>query len=367
VLEEAKLRANLELMKQVKESAGCQIILAFKGFSMWSAFPMVREYLDGATASSLNEALLCVEKMKNKAHTYSPAYLPSEFSHIMKLSSHITFNSLTQYELYKESIKNHTEKISCGLRVNPEYSVVETDLYNPCTPGTRLGIGAEYLDTLPEGIEGLHFHALCESTSYDLENALQSFEYLFSKHFDNIKWVNFGGGHLMTRKGYNVEHLIQTLKNFKAKYPHLQVILEPGSAAAWQTGNLTSSVLDIVEHRGIKTAILDISFTCHMPDCLEMPYKPVITGSIDPKEQPPHLYRMGGVSCLSGDYIGDYGFNLPLKVGDRIVFEDMIHYTMVKTTMFNGVTHPDIAIWRENGKLEIIRKFTYQDYRDRLS
>jgi carboxynorspermidine decarboxylase len=369
VLDAGLLRKNLECIDRVQKEAGVQIILAFKGFAMWSAFPIVREYVSGATASSLHEARLCYEEMGTKAHTYAVAYAPREFKRIMGFSSHITFNSLSQYKRFAGRVRAHQPAISAGLRVNPEWSPVETDLYNPAASGSRLGITSDQLgEQLPDGIEGLHFHVLCESTSYDLENVLKHFESRFGSYLSKLKWVNFGGGHLMTRKGYDVDHLISVLKQFKKRYPHLQVILEPGSAFAWDTGVLVSEVLDIVNNGGVQTAILDVSFTAHMPDTLEMPYRPRVRGAradLQPNEK--HLYRLGGVSCLSGDYLDEYGFDAPLRIGQKIVFEDMIHYTMVKTTTFNGVSHPSIAIWRENNELDVIRKFRYSDYKRRLS
>jgi len=365
VLDEAALRRNLELIKSVKDRAGIEIILAFKAFAMWSVFPVIREYIPCSTASSLSEARLAVEEMGSKAHTYGPAYTDSEFPAIMKCSSHITFNSLAQFERFYPQTQSGS--ISCGLRINPEYSDVETDLYNPCAPGSRLGVVADLLgDTLPAGVEGLHFHTLCESSSFDLEKTLNVVEEKFGKYFSQISWLNMGGGHLMTREGYDTNHLISLMKSFKAKYPHLQIILEPGSAFVWQTGVLVSNVIDVVENKGIKTAMLDVSFACHMPDCLEMPYKPVITGSVEPARGKPS-YRMGGNSCLSGDYFGDWSFDHELKTGDRIVFEDMIHYTMVKTTMFNGVSHPAMGIWTKDNKFKLIREFGYEDYKTRMS
>ncbi len=365
VIDEQAFRRNLELIKTVKLRANVEIILAFKAFAMWSVFPIVREYIPNSTASSLAEARLAFEEMGSKAHTYSPAYTDREFPEIMKYSSHITFNSLQQFERFYP--QTQFENISCGLRINPEYSDVETDLYNPCSPGSRLGIVVNKLnDSLPEGVEGLHFHTLCESSSYDLEQTLNVIEEKFGKYFSQLKWINMGGGHLMTREGYDIEHLISILKNFKIKYPHLQVIMEPGSAFAWKTGVLVSSVIDIVENNGIKTAMLDVSFSCHMPDCLEMPYKPGILGSTDMEKGKP-TYRMGGNSCLSGDYCGDWSFENELKIGDRIVFDDMIHYTMVKTTMFNGVSHPSIGIWTKNNEFQLIRDFGYDDYKNRMS
>ena len=366
VLEEALLQKNLELLKQVQEAAGISIILAFKGFAMWSAFPMVRKYLAGATASSLNEARLCFEEMQSKAYTYSPAYIPSEFDELMQYSQHITFNSLAQYHLYKEKVANYPAHISCGIRVNPEYSEVETELYNPCAPGSRLGETIDaFKDVLPAGIEGLHFHTLCESNSYDLEKTLAAFEERFGQFLPQLKWVNMGGGHLMTKKGYDIKHLVALLKAFKQRYG-VEVILEPGSAIAWETGVLTSTVLDVFESKGIKTLLLDVSFTAHMPDTLEMPYRPKIVGATDPIEGK-STYRIGGMSCLSGDYLSEYSFDKEVLIGDQIIFKDMIHYTMVKTSMFNGVKHPNIAIWTVENELKMIRTFSYEDYKNRLS
>ena len=372
VIDEQLLRKNLTLIKSVKERAGVEIILAFKAFAMWKVFPVFHEYgFHCTTASSLSEALLAKNEMGSLAHTYSPAYTEKEFPTIMDCSSHITFNSLSQYEKFK--IQNSKFKISCGLRINPEVSVVETDLYNPAKAGSRLGITAGLMpETLPENIEGLHFHVLCESSSYDLEKVLNVVEEKFGQYFSQLKWLNFGGGHLMTREGYDVEHLIELLQHFKAKYPHLQIILEPGAAFVWRTGVLRSTVVDIVENNGIKTAILDVSFACHMPDCLEMPYQPAIVGAETLREpQCPanegHIYRMGGNSCLSGDFIGDWRFEKPLKIGDSIIFEDMIHYTTVKTTMFNGISHPGLGIWTTENKFRLLREFDYEDYKLRMS
>ncbi len=362
VLDEKLLRNNLELIKSVKQKAGVEIILAFKAFAMWSAFPIVREYIPYSTASSLCEARLAFEEMGSKAHTYAPVYADDEFDEIKACSSHITFNSISHYKHFADSVAG----VSCGLRVNPECSVVETDLYNPCVPGSRLGVRAEDLAELPDGIEGLHFHALCESTSYDLEKLLAVIEQKFGHLLPQIKWLNCGGGHLMTRADYNVEHLISVLQSFKSRHPHLQVILEPGSAFAWRTGVLVSKVLDIVDNAGVKTAMLNVSFACHMPDCLEMPYKPAIEGALEPGTTP-YTYRMGGNSCLSGDFCGDWSFEQPLQIGDTLVFEDMIHYTMVKTTFFNGVTHPSIGIWQSDNTFKLVRKFGYEDYKTRNS
>jgi carboxynorspermidine decarboxylase len=367
LLEEELLRRNLSLIKSVKDAAGIEIILAFKGFAMWKAFPIIREYIQGATASSLWEARLCFEEMKTKAHTYAAAFIPDEFEEIMKRSSHITFNSLSQYEKYKDQVKAFPEHISCGIRVNPEYSEVETELYNPSSPGSRLGVASgAFKNGLPEGIEGLHFHVLCESDSYMLERTLAAFESKYKQLFPKLKWVNMGGGHLMTREGYNTKHLVEVLLEFK-KRTGLEVILEPGSAFAWRTGDLHSTVLDIVDNHGIKTLMLDVSFTAHMPDTLEMPYRPDIEGATSEAKHGGHNYRIGGMSCLAGDFMREYTFEKPVKIGDRLVLQDMMHYTMVKTSTFNGVKHPSIAMRQLDGSIVIFREFGYEDYRDRLS
>lgn len=366
VVDEVKLRKNLELIRSVKDRAGVEIILAFKAFALWKLFGIVREYVPYSTASSLSEARLAFEEMGALAHTYSPAYTEKEFPVIAECSSHISFNSLSQFSRFYPYLQKMDRKVSCGLRINPEFSLVETDLYNPCAPGSRLGVVADLLeDGLPDGVEGLHCHTLCESSADDLELMLNAIEKGFARFLPKVKWLNLGGGHLMTREGYDVEKLISLLKNFKAKYPNLEIILEPGSAFAWRTGELVSSVVDVVENHGVKTAILDVSFACHMPDCLEMPYKPAIVGATDDVEGKP-TYRMGGNSCLSGDFYGSWSFDKELSVGDKVVFEDMIHYTTVKTTMFNGISHPSIALWTKDGNLEMLREYGYEDYRSRM-
>ena len=366
IMEEELLRNNLMLIKNVADRTGVEIILAFKSFAMWRSFPIFREYIDHSTASSVYEARLALEEFGSKAHTYSPAYTEEDFPEIVRCSSHITFNSLNQYEKFSQ--KAIEKGISCGIRVNPEYSEVETDLYNPCAPGTRFGITAGLLpDNLPHGVEGFHCHCHCESSSYELERTLFHLEERFSRWFPQLKWLNLGGGHLMTRKDYDVEHLVQVLKGLRNRYPNLRIILEPGSAFTWQTGVLTSEVVDIVEDHGVQTAILNVSFTCHMPDCLEMPYQPVVCGAEMGDTASGHVYRLGGNSCLSGDYMGLWSFDHDLKVGERVIFEDMIHYTMVKTNMFNGIHHPAIAMWTKEGEASIFKQFSYEDYRDRMS
>lgn len=373
-IEERLLRNNLALIRRTAEEAGVEFILAFKAFALWKTFFIFRDYIAHTTASSPNEARLAFEEFGSKAHTYSPAYEDKDFDTIMRCSSHITFNSLQQFEHFYPRIVENGKLISCGLRINPQYSEIETTLYNPCAPGSRFGILAEQLpDKLPEGIEGFHCHNHCESSAAALVHTLEYIEARFAKWLPAIKWLNLGGGHLLTRKDYDVRLLIDTLKSFKARYPQLHLILEPGSAFAWQTGDLFASVVDIVENDGIKTAILNVSFTCHMPDCLEMPYWPAIRGAetLEPPqaaghEREPYVYRLGGNSCLSGDFMGYWRFEQPLHIGDTIRFSDMIHYTTVKTNMFNGIPHPSLVLLRENGEEELLRRFGYEDYRDRM-
>ena len=373
-IEERLLRNNLALIRRTAEEAGVEFILAFKAFALWKTFFIFRDYIAHTTASSPNEARLAFEEFGSKAHTYSPAYEDKDFDTIMRCSSHITFNSLQQFEHFYPRIVENGKLISCGLRINPQYSEIETTLYNPCAPGSRFGILAEQLpDQLPEGVEGFHCHNHCESSAAALVHTLEHIEARFAKWLPAIKWLNLGGGHLLTRKDYDVRLLIDTLKSFKARYPQLHLILEPGSAFAWQTGDLFASVVDIVENDGIKTAILNVSFTCHMPDCLEMPYWPAIRGAetLEPPqaaghEREPYVYRLGGNSCLSGDFMGYWRFEQPLQTGDTIRFSDMIHYTTVKTNMFNGIPHPSLVLLRENGEEELLRRFGYEDYRDRM-
>jgi len=366
VIDEERFRKNLSLIRNVADESGAEIILAFKGFAMWGVFDILREYVGGAAASSVHEARLCFEEIGSPAHTYSPVYKENDFRPILKYSSHVTFNSLNQYAKYSGILKRSRKKISAGLRINPEFSEISHGIYDPCSPGSRLGVTEEDLKYgLPAGIEGLHFHVLFESDSFALEKVLKVVEEKFGRFFGQIKWINMGGGHLMTRKGYDTGHLTNIIRDFRER-TGLHVILEPGSAFAWETGELVATVEDIVENQGIKTAILDVSFTAHMPDCLEMPYKPAIIGATAPVEGKP-VYRLGGNSCLSGDVMGEWSFEKELKPGDRIIFLDMIHYTMVKTTTFNGVQHPAIGIWTREGKFRLIKEFGYKDYMGRLS
>ncbi|MCC2618299.1 carboxynorspermidine decarboxylase [Aestuariibacter halophilus] len=364
VLEEARLEANLQLMQRVQEQSGVEIILALKGFSMWSTFDLVGQYLGGCTASSVWEAKLAKYEMGKEVHAYSPAYKPADIDELVKLVDHISFNSLGQWQRYKEQVQ--AAGISMGLRVNPEHREAETELYDPSAPGSRLGIKAADLATADlSGIDGFHVHNLCECDSFATERTINAVEQKFGQWLGQLKWINFGGGHLMTRQGYDVEHLIQTLKAFKARHPHLHVILEPGSAVAWQTGPLVAEVVDIVTNKDT-IAILDISATAHMPDVLEMPYRPAVRHAGEAGEKA-YTYKLGGNSCLAGDVIDDYSFDAPLEIGQRIIFEDMIHYTMVKTTFFNGVEHPHIGILRQDGKFDLVRSFNYLDFRNRLS
>jgi carboxynorspermidine decarboxylase len=370
-MEEKCLRRNLTLIRDVAQRANVEIILAFKAFALWKSFPIFREYISHTTASSLFEARLAKAEFGSKAHTYSPAYTEDEFGEIVECSSHITFNSLTQYERF---VSKAAGKASVGVRVNPEYSEIETELYNPCAQGSRFGILAKDLpEQLPDQIEGFHIHCHCESGSDVFVRTLKHIEEKFSPWFSQLKWINFGGGHLMTRQDYDVELLIETLQGFHTRYPHLKVILEPGSAFAWQTGSLVAKVVDIVENSGVKTAIINASFTCHMPDCLEMPYKPTVRYAVTLEDEDletarnkPHTYRIGGNSCLSGDFMGLWQFDHDLQIDEMLIFEDMIHYTTVKTNMFNGIGHPSIGMLHEDGTFELFRRYVYEDYRDRM-
>ena len=371
IVEENLLRDNLSLIRDVAQRADIEIILAFKAFALWKTFPIIREYISSTTASSLSEARLAYEEFGAPAHTFSPAYTDSEIGQIAECSSHLTFNSLSQYERMAAKARSANGNLSFGLRVNPEYSEISTLLYNPCAPGTRFGISADKLPaTLPADIEGFHCHCHCESGSDVFQRTLVHIEDKFSKWFPQLKWINFGGGHLMTRDDYDVELLVSMLKEFHKRYPWLKVILEPGSAFAWQTGVLVAQVVDIVEDKNIKTAILDVSFTCHMPDCLEMPYQPEVRGAESVEMEratEKNTYRLGGNSCLSGDFMGSWRFDHPLEIGEKLIFEDMIHYTTVKTNMFNGITHPAISMLKSDGKLQKMRVFGYSDYKNRMN
>ncbi len=366
VVEESKLRGNLDILREIQQKSGAEIILALKGFAMFSVFNIIREYLPGCTASSLNEARLAFEEFGGEVHAYAPAYTDEEFGDLMRYCEHISFNSLSQFERHKPKILVSDKKISCGLRINPEYSEVTTALYNPCLPGTRFGITADKIGAhLPEGIEGLHFHTLCQNDSDVLERTFEAVEAKFGHLLHEAKWLNMGGGHHITKPTYDRERLIKLIRRIREKY-RIKVILEPGEAIAIHTGYLVSRVLDILDSGGINVAVLDVSFTAHMPDCLEMPYKPDILGATDPVLGKP-TYRMGGTTCLSGDFMGDYSFDKPLQIGDKIILDDMSHYTMVKTSNFNGVEHPSIGIWQANDTFKLVKKFAYEMYKDRLS
>lgn len=377
ILYEDKLRENLKLINKVSSESGVEIILAFKAFALWKTFDIFKEYICSTTASSPFEAKLANDYFGSLAHTYSPAYEENTFNTILECSKCITFNSLSQYSRFYDKIKdwnsnpaNHN--ISAGIRINPERSEIATDIYNPCAPGTRFGISASDMPAnLPDGIEGFHCHCHCENDSYALERTLDTIESKFGKWFGNIKWLNLGGGHLMTRKGYDINHLVKILRDFRHRHPNLEIIMEPGSAFAWQTGDLIASVVDIVEDKGIKTAILNVSFTCHMPDCLEMPYQPEVEGALSLGNEiknitDENIFRLGGNSCLSGDFMGYWLFPNGLYVGDEIIFKDMIHYTTVKTTMFNGIQHPSICMKRHNGNIQMLREYKFEDYRDMM-
>lgn len=372
ILDEERLRRNLKLIKNVSDKAEIEIILAFKAYALWKTFPIFREYISATTASSLYEARLGYEEFGAPVHTYSPAYTGKVLPDIARMSSHLTFNSLSQYSRFHSAAKAANPDVSLGIRVNPEYSEVGTALYNPCAPGTRFGVLAEDLPAeLPDDIDGFHCHCHCESGSDVFQRTQVHIEDKFSRWFPQLKWINFGGGHLMTRKDYDVELLVKMMRDFRRRYPNLKVILEPGSAFAWQTGELVAQVVDIVENHGIRTAILNVSFTCHMPDCLEMPYKPEVRGAVILPEgeaagEKEYVYRLGGCSCLSGDFMGDWQFDHELRVGENIIFEDMLHYTTVKTNMFNGVSHPSIALLRQGGDLQVLREYTYDDYKHRM-
>lgn len=377
ILYEDKLRENLKLINKVSSESGVEIILAFKAFALWKTFDIFKEYICSTTASSPFEAKLANDYFGSLAHTYSPAYEENTFNTILECSKCITFNSLSQYSRFYDKIKdwnsnpaNHN--ISAGIRINPERSEIATDIYNPCAPGTRFGISASDMPAnLPDGIEGFHCHCHCENDSYALERTLDTIESKFGKWLGNIKWLNLGGGHLMTRKGYDINHLVKILQDFRHRHPNLEIIMEPGSAFAWQTGDLIASVIDIVEDKGIKTAILNVSFTCHMPDCLEMPYQPEVEGALSLGNEiknitDENIFRLGGNSCLSGDFMGYWLFPNGLNVGDEIIFKDMIHYTTVKTTMFNGILHPSICMKRHNGNIQMLREYKFEDYRDMM-
>lgn len=369
LVDERLLKKNLEILQSVEDRTGCSILLAQKGFSMFSVYPLIAKYLKGVTSSSLFEARLGYEEMGKEVHIYAPAYIEEEFGDILKYCDHIVFNSFDQWNRYKNRVKAHNSsspgKVGCGLRINPEYSEVEVPIYNPCYANSRLGITlSNFRPDELDGIEGLHFHTLCEQGSDTLERTVKVVDERFGKYIKGMKWLNMGGGHHITKPGYDIEALIRSIMYFKEKYG-VQVYLEPGEAIALNTGFLVASVLDIVNN-GMKICILDASAACHMPDVLEMPYRPEIIGAGQPGKYE-HTYRLGGNTCLSGDIIGDYSFKEPLKPGDRLVFCDMAHYTMVKNNTFNGVNLPSIALYNEKEGVKVVRSFDYEDFRNRLS
>jgi carboxynorspermidine decarboxylase len=365
-LYEDRIRQNLEQIADVAAAADVRIILALKAFAYWPAFPIFAEYLTGATASSLNEAKLIHKHFGKKPHVYAPVYRPQEFGDVADMAEKLTFNSLAELERHRSVWE--TKGTSVGLRVNPEYSPVETKLYNPADKYGRLG---ETLPNLPAkpptGLKGLHVHTLCESSAEHTATLIERTKAQFGHYLAQVEWLNLGGGHLITKEGYDVDGLIKTLRDLRQRYPHLEVILEPGSAHLWKTGDLQCQVLDIVENYGHRTLMLDVSFTCHMPDTLEMPYRPDVRGASTKKRSEfPYAYRLGGMSCLAGDYLSDYYFTQPIRVGDTLVFEDMAHYTTVKTTMFNVVPHPDICLVDDHGEVTTRRTFGYEDYERRM-
>ena len=364
VIDEKKLIKNLEILKRVEDETGCKILLAQKAYSNYSTYPLIGKYLYGVTSSSLFEARLGYEEMGKEVHIYAPAYRDDEIDEIIKYSDHIVFNSFNQWNKFKDKIKNAHKKIECGLRINPEYSEVDTEIYDPCSKNSRLGITLDnFKEEYLHEIDGLHFHTMCEQNSDTLERTIKVVEEKFGKYFYNIKWINFGGGHHITRDDYNVDKLIQCILYIKKKY-NIQVYLEPGEAVALNAGYLVSTVLDIVENN-MNIAIMDTSAACHMPDVIEMPYRPNILGSKMPGEYE-YTYRLGGPTCLSGDIIGDYSFNKPLNIGDKLIFCDMAIYSMVKNNTFNGVNLPDIVLLSKEGDTKIIKEFNYNNFKARL-
>lgn len=364
VIDERLLRKNLEILKSVQDRTGAKILLATKAFATYKTFPLIGEYLYGVTSSSLHEARLGYEEMGKEVHIYAVAYKENEFDEIMKYSNHIVFNSFHQWKKYKDKVMNYPKKISCGLRINPEYAEVDVDIYNPCAPKSRMGTTIKHFEAEAlEGLEGLHFHAMCEQNADTLERILEQVEAKFGAYMHQMKWINFGGGHLITKSDYDIEKLIQCIMHIQETYD-VEVYLEPGEAIAIDAGYLVTSVLDTMEN-DIDIAILDTSATCHMPDVLEMPYRPRVIGASLPGEKA-YTYRLGSATCLSGDVIGDYSFSQPLKEGDRLVFEDMAIYTMVKNNTFNGINLPDIVLYREKTGFEVVKTFGYEDFKRRL-
>lgn len=365
VVDEAALTRNLEILAGVRERSGARVLLALKAFAMFDQFPLIRRYLDGTCASGLYEARLGREEFGKEVHTFCPAYTEEDFGDILALSDHVIFNSFSQWRRFKPAASENVPSCRFGLRINPEHSEAEVALYDPCAPKSRLGVRrSDFEGQDLFGLSGLHFHALCEQNADALERTLAAVEKRFGDLLPGLEWVNFGGGHHITRSDYDRDLLCRLVSRFRETYG-VEVYLEPGEAVALNAGVLVASVQDVVRNDA-DIAILDVSATCHMPDVLEMPYRPEIAGGGMPGEKK-HTYRLAGPSCLAGDVIGDYSFDRPLEVGDRLLFMDMGHYTMVKTTMFNGVKHPGIAAWSpEAGEVRVVRRFTYEDFRSRL-
>ena len=365
VLEENQLLRNLEILHSLSKSCGISVLLALKGFACWKFFPLIAQYLQGASVSSLHEARLACTRMKLPIHSYAVAYNSADFSKWLPYTKYLTFNSLTSFRTYHEEALH--KNISCGLRINPQHSEAPSALYDPCSKGSRLGIVRSALSTLPKHVEGLHVHALCENDSYAFERLLQAIEEHWSPFLEKIHWLNLGGGYLFTDESFSTVHFKQIIHSFRKKYPQINIFFEVGSAVAWKTGGLKVKILDVVENSHVRTAIIDASFTCHMPDCLEMPYRPSIQGaSLDPQKYN-FTYRIGGLSCLAGDFLDAYSFRHPLRIGDTLYFEDMMHYTMVKTTHFNGINHPSIASWHPTKGATLLKTFGYKEYASKLA
>ncbi len=364
IVDEKLITENLKILKNIQDITGCKILLAQKGFSMYSLYPLIKNYLAGVTSSSLFEAKLGFEEMGKEVHIYAPAYIENEFDEIIKYCGHIVFNSFSQLIKYKDKIKKADKKIDIGIRINPEYSEIKTDIYNPCFKNSRLGVTIDnFEEKYLSIIDGLHFHTMCEQNSDTLMRTIKIIDKKFGKYISKMKWINFGGGHHITRKDYDTKTLIDSIMFIKNKY-NIDVYLEPGEAVALNTGFLVSSVLDIMEN-GMKIAIMDTSAACHMPDVLEMPYRPEIINS-DIAYKLDYTYRLAGPTCLAGDIIGDYSFKEPLKEGDKLIFCDMAHYTMVKNNTFNGICLPSIILKTNDGNLKEIKKFGYNDFKSRL-
>lgn len=365
VLDQTLFRRNGEILKRVQDETGAKILLAQKAFSCFGLYPLLRDYLVGTAASGLHEARLGHEEFGGEVHVFSPAFKPAEMTAVLKIADHLVFNSLSQWQRYREEVLEVGPRVSAGLRINPEYSEAVAEIYDPCAPGSRFGVLASQLEGVDlTGLEGLHFHTLCEQGASALGGTLRAVMEKFDDQLQTMKWLNFGGGHLITSPGYDIELLIALIREVRNRYPHLRIYLEPGEAIAVGTGVLLGTVIDLVEN-SMPIAILDLSATTHMPDVLEMPYRPVVEGAGAAGEKA-HTYRLGGPTCLAGDIIGDYSFDAPLQIGDRVVFHDMSHYTMVKTTTFNGVPLPSIAFLAEDGRIGSVREFGYEDYRMRL-